>query len=64
MERHGSANAALGISAAGVITLPVWLTGLTVDVDTRLPFLVPVVLLPAVAVRCTPFSFSGGHGRQ
>ena len=54
-EHHGSANAALGISAAGLTTLAVWLTGLTVDVDTRIPFLVSAVLLLAVAVRCTPF---------
>lgn len=40
VEQHGPLNASLGVGSASLTTLMVWLTGLTVDVDARLPFVV------------------------
>ncbi|HEY5837256.1 MFS transporter [Streptomyces sp.] len=46
---HGTCNASLGIAAAAGTTLMIWLTGLTIDADTRLPFVTATVLMLAVA---------------
>ncbi|GHH84819.1 hypothetical protein GCM10018793_50460 [Streptomyces sulfonofaciens] len=49
-EQHGPLNASLGVGSAVLTTLMVWLTGLTVDIDTRLPFAVSVACSAALAV--------------
>lgn len=48
---HPPMNAALSIGGTLSLTILVWLTGLAVDVNTRLPFAVAVVLLLLVVVR-------------
>jgi hypothetical protein len=48
---HPPMNAALCIGGTISVTTTVWLTGLAVDVDTRLPFAVAVVLMLLVVVR-------------
>jgi MFS family permease len=45
---HGSMNAALGIGAALVTTFMVWVTGLAIDLNIRLPFAISVLLMLAV----------------
>ncbi|MTD55754.1 MFS transporter [Amycolatopsis pithecellobii] len=47
-EQHGPLNASLGVGSAVVTTVMVWLTGLTVDVDARLPFAVSTGCLAIV----------------
>ncbi|TMQ16905.1 MAG: hypothetical protein E6J91_11010 [Deltaproteobacteria bacterium] len=48
---HPPMNAALCIGGTVSVTIMVWLTGLAVDVNTRLPFAVAVVLMLLVVVR-------------
>nr|WTC14175.1 MFS transporter [Streptomyces anthocyanicus] len=53
-EQHGPLNASLGVGSATLTTVMVWLTGLGVDVDTRLPFAASIACslgLAAWAVR-------------
>jgi hypothetical protein len=53
---HGSMNAALGIGAALVTTFMVWVSGLAIDLNVRLPFAISVALMLVVvawAVRAT-----------
>jgi hypothetical protein len=57
-ELHGSANAALGIGAAAVTTSAVWLTGLLIDLDARLPFVGAAGLMIAVG------AWVGGPGAR
>lgn len=47
-RQHGSMNAALGVGSALVTTFMVWVTGLAIDLDIRLPFAISVALLLAV----------------
>ncbi|MER6913600.1 MFS transporter [Streptomyces sp. NPDC000594] len=49
-DRHGPLNASLGVGSAVLTTVLVWLTGLSVDVDTRLPFAASVVCSVGLAV--------------
>jgi len=48
---HPPMNAALCIGGTISVTTMVWLTGLAVDVDTRLPFAIAVALILLVVVR-------------
>jgi fucose permease len=50
VEQHGPLNASLGVGSAALTTLMVWLTGLAVDVDARLPFAVSASWSVALAV--------------
>ncbi|SEP08290.1 MFS transporter [Actinacidiphila rubida] len=47
--QHGPLNASLGVGSAALTTLMVWLTGLTVDIDTRLPFAVSAACSASLA---------------
>ncbi|MBX7267729.1 hypothetical protein KIF24_17895 [Micromonospora sp. Llam7] len=48
-DLRGSLNSLLGVGAAGITTILVWLTGLAVDINRRLPFAIAIVLLLVVA---------------
>jgi predicted MFS family arabinose efflux permease len=50
VEEHGPLNASLGVGSAALTTLMVWLTGLALDVDARLPFAVSACCSVALAV--------------
>jgi fucose permease len=50
VEEHGPLNASLGVGSAALTTLMVWLTGLALDVDARLPFAVSASCSVALAV--------------
>ncbi|GAA4785818.1 MFS transporter [Streptomyces ziwulingensis] len=50
VERHGPLNASLGVGAAALTTAMVWLTGIGVDVDTRVPFAVSAVCSAGLAL--------------
>ncbi|MEU3607821.1 MFS transporter [Streptomyces sp. NPDC035033] len=49
-ERHGQLSASLGVGAALLTTVMVWLTGITMDLDARLPFVVSAVGAAGLAV--------------
>ncbi|MFC5204876.1 MFS transporter [Streptomyces kaempferi] len=50
VRQHGPLNASLGAGSATVTTAMVWLTGITVDIDTRVPFLVSAVCFTGLAL--------------
>ncbi len=49
-EFHGLLNSAMGLTAAFVTTVTVWVTGVLIDVDTRLPFLAAAGMMVIIAL--------------
>ncbi|WP_327425536.1 MFS transporter (plasmid) [Streptomyces sp. NBC_01527] len=50
VQQHGPLNASLGVGSAALTTAMVWLTGLTVDIDTRIPFVVSAACSAGLAL--------------